>query len=507
MDESTTEFAIATEDRGRVRIVTLDRPDKLNCFTPAGYDRLARSLAEADADDGVAVCVLTGSGRAFSSGVDLSVMDRPDGGAELARNFDPLVEQLARFTKPLLAAVNGLAVGFGATVLLHCDLVVVDERAEIRMPFVSLGTGAEAASSWLLPRRVGMQQASWLILSGRGLTAEEAVATGFAFAIAPAGHALDETLVHAAEIAEHKTEALVANKRLLRAGWAEAIAETWDRERAAMSDLAEKIGPIGRKQSADVMADFHHVAEEYDRIGSQYQESKLLPFRLHVEEHTTFGLLPDLAGCSVVDLACGDGIYSRKLMRRGAARVLGVDISPEMIALATRAEESVPLGVHYVLADVAALDLDERFDIAFCSYLFNYAATRAELRSLIRAVGRLVRPGGLVVGSNDYPDNPPDCYDRYRPYGFVKVGAHDRHEGTAITYRFFNPDGTAFELDNYYLPTEAYETEFAAAGFASFHWVLPEVSPEGQAAFAPGYWDTYLQAPPIVSFVATAGTG
>jgi SAM-dependent methyltransferase len=253
------------------------------------------------------------------------------------------------------------------------------------------------------------------------------------------------------------------------------------------------------------MTDFEHVAEEYDRIGAQYQESKVLPFRLHVEEYTTFGLLPDLAGLSVVDLACGDGIYTRKLRRRGAARVVGVDISAEMIALAGRAEAAEPLGVEYLQSDVARVDLDERFDIAYCSYLFNYAASRAELRSLIESVARLVRPGGLVVGCNDYPDNPPAHYDRYRPYGFVKSGDAQPAEGSTITYRFFNPDGTDFALDNYYLPTEAYRREFAAAGFTSFEWVRPRLSPEGRAAFAPGFWDTYLETPPIVSFTATAG--
>jgi ubiquinone/menaquinone biosynthesis C-methylase UbiE len=253
-----------------------------------------------------------------------------------------------------------------------------------------------------------------------------------------------------------------------------------------------------------VVTDFHHVAEEYDGIAPAYQESKLLPFRLHVEEHSTFALLPDLAGRSVVDLACGEGIYARKLVRRGAVQVVGVDISAEMIALARRAEQAVPLGIEYVLADVARVDLDRRFDVAFCSYLFNYAASQVELRTLIEGVARLVRPGGLVVGCNDYPDNPPTCYDRYRPYGFVKIGAAEPAEGSTITYRFFNPDGTVFELDNYYLPTDAYRAEFAAAGFASFNWVMPEVSSEGRAAFAAGYWDAFLDAPPIASFTATA---
>lgn len=245
MSEMSAEFAIATEDRGRVRILTLDRSEKLNSFTPVGYAALAEVLANAAADDAVAVCVLTGRGRAFSSGVDLSVMGQPGGAAELGRRFDPMLEQLARFPKPLIAAVNGLAVGLGATILLHCDLVVVDEGAEIQMPFVSLGTSAEAASSWLLPRRVGMQQASWMILSGRGLSAHEAVANGFAFAAAAAGHALDEALVLAEQMAAHRTTALMVNKRLIRQGWAEAIEQAWSRERAAMLELAQQVGPIG----------------------------------------------------------------------------------------------------------------------------------------------------------------------------------------------------------------------------------------------------------------------
>lgn len=254
------------------------------------------------------------------------------------------------------------------------------------------------------------------------------------------------------------------------------------------------------------VTDFDHVADEYDQIAPDYQESKLLPFRVHIEEYTTFQLLPDLRGRSVVDLACGDGIYSRKLRRRGASRVVGVDISAEMIGLARRAETDLPIGIEYVLGDVATVDLDERFDVAFCSYLFNYARSRAELRALVQSVARLVRPEGLVVGCNDYPDNRPAHYDRYRPYGFVKTGAPEPTEGSTITYRFFNIDGSVFDLDNYYLPTDAYKAEFAAAGFASFTWVLPEVSPEGQASFGPGFWDAFLDEPPIVSFSATAGS-
>jgi SAM-dependent methyltransferase len=248
---------------------------------------------------------------------------------------------------------------------------------------------------------------------------------------------------------------------------------------------------------------FSHVADEYDRLGAKYQESKRMPWRRFVEEHTMFDLLPDLAGRSVVDLACGEGVYSRKLVQAGAARVVGVDISPEMVALAQRAEAAETLGVHYVVADVATVELEERFDIALCSYLFNYARSRAQLRALAESVHRLLRPGGLVVGCNDYPDNQPTGLDQYRRYGFAKARAAEPHEGDVIKYRFFNSDDTEFELDNYFLSTDTYREEFARAGFASFDWVMPEVSPEGREAFPAGFWDAFLDSPPIVGLKAS----
>ena len=245
MSESTPGYAVSVEDHDNVRVLVLDRPSKLNAFTAEGYRALKAELDAVAEDPTIAVGVVTGRGRAFSAGVDLNEMSRPGGSAELGVDFDPLLDCLARFPKPLVAAVNGLAVGFGATVLLHCDLVIVDEEAEIRMPFISLGTCAEAGSSWLLPQRVGPQQASWLMLSGSALSAENAVAVGFALARAPAGQALNRALVVARSLAAHDVEALVANKALLRDGFPARIAEVWQREKAAMASMAQKLGPIG----------------------------------------------------------------------------------------------------------------------------------------------------------------------------------------------------------------------------------------------------------------------
>jgi enoyl-CoA hydratase/carnithine racemase len=245
MTDDEFAFGVRAEDQGRVRTLVLDRPHKLNAFTAPGYIALTEQLDAAADDPGVAVCVLTGNGRAFSAGVDLSFVSTPEGSAELGLRFNPMIRRLATFPKPLVGAANGLAVGLGATLLLHCDLVVIDESAMVRMPFVALGTCAEASSSWLLPKRVGPQQAMWMVLSGRAFTADEVVANGFALAKAPAGQAHAEAMKLAQQLAGHEVAALVANKALLRQGWAEQIVDVWDREQAAMKEIALELGPIG----------------------------------------------------------------------------------------------------------------------------------------------------------------------------------------------------------------------------------------------------------------------
>ena len=157
------ESEILVRDEGRVRIVTFNRPDRLNAFTASSYHGLASALDESDAATDVSVVLLEGAGRGFSSGVDLAAVGSPD--ESLAENFDHLINSLIRFSKPLLAAVHGAAVGFGVTILLHCDLILVAETARLRLPFTALGTTPEAGSSVLLPQIIGTQRAADLILT------------------------------------------------------------------------------------------------------------------------------------------------------------------------------------------------------------------------------------------------------------------------------------------------------------------------------------------------------
>ncbi|MFM8972524.1 MAG: enoyl-CoA hydratase/isomerase family protein, partial [Actinomycetota bacterium] len=142
------ERVIEVIDRDRVRLVTFDRPEALNAFDDAMYHATARALTEAAADDGIACVVLTGRGRAFSAGQDLGEMSRidptvVDPGATPGSGFPHFLDTLADFPKPVIAAVNGLGVGVGLTMLLHVDLALISETARLRAPFVPLGVVPE----------------------------------------------------------------------------------------------------------------------------------------------------------------------------------------------------------------------------------------------------------------------------------------------------------------------------------------------------------------------------
>src|SRR6185369_2375685 len=121
------------------------------------------------------------------------------------------------------------------------------------------------------------------------------------------------------------------------------------------------------------------MTTNYDEIAAEYKRAKQQPWRLHVEHFPLFKLLGDLRRKSVIDLACGEGFYTRFLKRRGAARVVGVDISQGMIDLARHEEQSNRLGIDYLVQDVKQLAIDETFDVVVAAYLLNYAQTYDEL--------------------------------------------------------------------------------------------------------------------------------
>ena len=234
---------IRASDDGSVRILTLNRPDRINAFTAASYRHLAQALNDADADASVSVVLLEGAGQGFSSGVDLAAIGVDD--LSLSECFDDLVASLIRFSKPLLAAVHGVAVGFGATILLHCDIVMVADTAKLRFPFTALGTTPEAASSVLLPLLVGTQRAADLLLTSRFITGTEAAQIGLAARCLPEASLHSEARALARELTEMPVAALATAKRLMRHGAADVTRQALDRERAAAIFLHDELGPMG----------------------------------------------------------------------------------------------------------------------------------------------------------------------------------------------------------------------------------------------------------------------
>jgi enoyl-CoA hydratase/carnithine racemase len=228
-------------DDARVRTITLHRPEALNAFNEALYDATADALIAAAQDQGVAVVVVTGTGRAFSAGTDVvemaEVTTKPDGFERGRYGFPGLIRQLTLFPKPLICAVNGMALGLGTTMLGFADLVLMSTEARVRCPFTDLAVAPEAASSFLLPLLLGRQHASWLLLSSEWLTAEECERIGLAWRITSPDALLPETLDVARRLAAKPIASLVETKRTIVAGYGDGIKAALGRENRAFERL------------------------------------------------------------------------------------------------------------------------------------------------------------------------------------------------------------------------------------------------------------------------------
>ena len=238
---------------------------------------------------------------------------------------------------------------------------------------------------------------------------------------------------------------------------------------------------------------------QYDAIAEAYQDSKQLPFREYIEAYSLFEILGDIRGATVLDLACGDGFYTRKIKQAGALAVTGVDLSAEMIKLAEQEERTRPLGCNYLHRDVAALELSEPVDIVVAMYLLNYAKTKEDLLRFVEVAYNLLRPNGRFVGFNDNVQGVPKGTLSLAQYGLEKVCAADPREGDVVLYKLTNEDGTQFEFKNYFLKPATYQWAFQKAGFADFQWVGPYLHPSQQHN---PFWDAFMSQPPVIGFSA-----
>lgn len=239
------------------------------------------------------------------------------------------------------------------------------------------------------------------------------------------------------------------------------------------------------------------MTTNYDPIAEQYKRAKQQPWRAHIEAFTLMRLIGDPTGKAVIDVACGEGFYTRMIRQRGAARVTGVDLSGKMIELARATEAQQRLGIDYIVGDGRDPGVMADYDLAIAAYFLNYAHDRAELNSMCRGVARCLKPGGRFVTVNSNPACNFPAAPSYRKYGFETSIVGPFREGAPIIWTFHLEDGP-LDIENYFLNVEIHEEALRAAGFRDVRWQQPMLSPEGESAEGRDYWSALLDFPPLV---------
>lgn len=215
-----------------VAVVTLNRPDKFNAFTEVMHKEIIAALKEAQKDDAVRCILLTGAGRAFNAGQDLGEVSGEDidFGGFLRKRYNPMILQLQKTEKPIVAAVNGVAAGAGMSLALACDIRLASEKASFVNAFVSIGLVPDSGGCYFLPRIVGIGKALELAMTGEKVSAEEALRIGLVNKVYPAERFMEEAVAYAEKLAALPTRGIGLIKRTMYKGLEMGLEETLDYE-------------------------------------------------------------------------------------------------------------------------------------------------------------------------------------------------------------------------------------------------------------------------------------
>jgi 2-(1,2-epoxy-1,2-dihydrophenyl)acetyl-CoA isomerase len=234
---SSDEHSLLIADESGVRTITLNRPEVLNAFNDAMLAALSKAVREADKDKSVRCLLITGAGRAFSSGQDLAdvreryASDAPiELGGHLRKYYNPIVAKLRSMEKPVLAGVNGVAAGAGCSLALACDMRMAAESASFIEAFVNVGLVPDSGSTFMLPRLVGVARAMEMAFTGRKVKSDEALRMGLVNRVVPDGELASSAMQLAAKLASLPTQAIGLTKRAMNAAWNADLVDQLDYE-------------------------------------------------------------------------------------------------------------------------------------------------------------------------------------------------------------------------------------------------------------------------------------
>lgn len=244
MTEPTVLYEERIAGSAKIALITLNRPAALNSFIPEMHEALRSALARASADADVRACVITGAGRGFCAGADLSSFDfapgpglkeRANPGPVIEAHFNPTARAVMNLRMPTICAVNGVAAGAGASLVMSCDMAIAAPGASFIQAFSKIGLIPDAGGSWLLPQRLGLARALGLALTGDKLSALQAKEFGMIWDVQD--DALAAALALAEKLAQMPTKALVETRYLLRSAHMQSFDQQLDAERDMQSAL------------------------------------------------------------------------------------------------------------------------------------------------------------------------------------------------------------------------------------------------------------------------------
>jgi 2-polyprenyl-3-methyl-5-hydroxy-6-metoxy-1,4-benzoquinol methylase len=237
------------------------------------------------------------------------------------------------------------------------------------------------------------------------------------------------------------------------------------------------------------------MVTNYDDIADVYLKVAVHPIKKYCEAFTLLKVLGNVKAKSVLDLACGDGYYTRLLKQQGTAQTVGVDISQKMIDQAKRTERVVPLGIEYHSGDISQLGQIGQFDLITAIYLFPYAATKQRLMAMFQTIYDNLKPGGKLVAITVDPHLVEDDLAVFEEYGVTLVAEAGLQDGTMLTATVAVAEGNSFQMQTFHWHEATYESVIRQVDFQRMRWHSIQVSEAGLKAYGAAYWQAYATKP------------